>query len=60
MGNLNCASYIAGIIAGVLETANFPATVTAVTSKPDDEGVERTVFLVNFSEQVMEREERLG
>ena len=37
MGSLNCASYVAGIIAGILDSANFNATVTAHS---DDQGEE--------------------
>jgi trafficking protein particle complex subunit 5 len=61
MGNLNCAAYIAGIVAGILDSAGFPATVTAVTSRPEDGSTkDSTVFLIKFSEEVMDREQRLG
>jgi hypothetical protein len=56
MGQLNCASFIAGIIAGVLDSAKFHARVTAHSL---GDGTERTVFLVKFSKEVMERERRL-
>jgi hypothetical protein len=60
-GNLNVASYIAGILAGILESAAFPATVTAVASGGSEEGgKESTVFLINFSDEVMKREARLA
>jgi len=58
LGDLNCAAFIAGIIAGVLESASFPATVTAVTSRPEEGGA-GTVFLIKFSGEVLEREARL-
>ena len=57
MGQLNCASFIAGIVAGVLDSAKFYARVTAHSL---GDGTERTVFLVKFSKEVMERERRLG
>ncbi len=42
MGGLNCASYVAGIIAGILDSANFKATVTAHLDDQDgdeEEGI---------------------
>jgi hypothetical protein len=63
MGNLNVASYLAGLIAGILDSASFPGTVTAVFSRPEDgssQARDRTVFLIKFSAEVMEREARLG
>eukprot|EP01039_Chlorochromonas_danica_P007734 gene7734-8545_t len=58
MGHLNCAAYIAGIIAGVLDSARFPAQVSAHSLEM--EGNERTVFLIKFSQEVMSREKKLG
>lgn len=62
MGNMNVAAFLAGVIAGVLEGASFPATVTAVTSSPEEGSSARdpTVFLIKFSPEVIEREARLG
>jgi len=57
MGELNCASFIAGIIAGVLDSAKFYARVTAHSL---GDGTERTVFLIKFSPEVMARERRLS
>jgi hypothetical protein len=57
MGQLNCAAFIAGIIAGVLDSAKFNARVTAHNL---GDGTERTVFLIKFAEFVMERERRLA
>lgn len=49
MGSLNCASYVAGIIAGTLECANFPAKVTAVDTAVGEGGSGcSTVYLVEF------------
>ena len=50
MGAVNVAAYIAGIIRGVLEGANFPCEVTAHFVE------EKTVFLVKFKKEVMQRE----
>ena len=51
MGNLNCAAYLAGIIAGILESANFPARVTALDSAAGEESTATvtTVYLIDFS-----------
>jgi hypothetical protein len=56
-GQLNCAAFLAGIIAGALDSAHFNARVTAhlVTS---EDGDTRTIFLVKFSPEVVEREQR--
>ena len=56
LGNLNVAAYISGIIAGCLNGASFPARVTAHTVKGEGGGLEKTVFLVKFSREVMERD----
>mmetsp|Transcript_11736 Transcript_11736/g.17779 ORF Transcript_11736/g.17779 Transcript_11736/m.17779 type:complete len:194 (+) Transcript_11736:75-656(+) len=59
MGQLNCAAYLAGIIAGILDSAKFNAKVTAhLVHQPD--GPDRTVFLIKFSPEVMAREKRMG
>ncbi|KAG5177953.1 transport protein particle component [Tribonema minus] len=69
LGQLNCAAYIAGIIAGALDGACFPATVTAHTIELAGQEANitaaggprcKTVFLVKFSEEVMRREAQLA
>lgn len=66
MDQLNCAAYVAGIVEGVCDGSGFPARVTAHTVRQpgEEEGREmwpgRTVFLVKFSPEVMEREGFLG
>jgi len=64
-------AYISGIIAGILEGAGFTARVTAI-SVPINEGEPRgttplglpqrnkAVFLVKFSQKVLERDAALG
>jgi trafficking protein particle complex subunit 5 len=59
MGQLNCAAFLAGVIAGVLDSSKFNARVTA-HFQGTEEGSERTVFLVKFSAEVMSRERKLG
>lgn len=62
MDQLNCAAYAAGIIEGVCDGSGFPARVSAHTVRQpgEEEGREmwpgRTVFLVKFAPEVMERE----
>lgn len=70
MNQLNCAAYVAGIIEGVCDGCAFFARVTAHTvgdgeeeaaeSRPGQMWPGKTVFLVKFREDVMEREAILG
>eukprot|EP01038_Epipyxis_sp_PR26KG_P010200 gene10200-13723_t len=60
MGQLNCAAFLAGIIAGVLDSSRFNARVTAHLVSSGDGSPDRTVFLVKFSSEVMSRERKLG
>ena len=48
----SCSGFVAGIVRGVLEGASFPARVTA----HDEET--RTVILIKFAPEVIERESR--
>jgi len=50
----SCNAFVAGIVRGVLESAQFPARVTAIE---DDS---RTVLLIKFAPEVLEREQRLA
>lgn len=59
LGQFNCASFIAGIIAGALDSARFNAQVTAHLVNGEN-GNDRTVFLVKFSPEVISRERKLG
>lgn len=66
MSQLNCAAYVAGIIEGVCDGCGFYAKVSA-HSVAEEEGQGggkdgqmwpgKTVFLVKFKEEVLEREE---
>lgn len=60
MSQLNCAAFAAGIIEGVCDGADFPAKVTAHTVGEGDMWPGKTVFLVKFEKEVVEREAFLG
>jgi hypothetical protein len=64
MNQLSCAAFVAGMVEGVCDGAAFPARVTAHSvGKPAEEGEMwpgRTVFLVKFQPEVLEREGYLG
>ncbi|KAI9803174.1 MAG: hypothetical protein M1825_001965 [Sarcosagium campestre] len=55
MSQLNCAAFVAGIIEGVCDGTGFPARVTA-HGVPTDMWPAKTVFLVKFQPEVLERE----
>jgi hypothetical protein len=64
MSQLNCAAFVAGIIEGVCDGAGFKTT--GVSAHWAGEGSDekmwpgKTVFLLKFSPEVLEREEILG
>ncbi|KAF9736542.1 hypothetical protein PMIN06_004826 [Paraphaeosphaeria minitans] len=68
MSNLNCAAFVAGIIEGVCDGAGFATEgVTAHSVGVQEEGKEgkamwpgKTVFLIKFKKEVLEREEMLA
>ncbi|KAF2439066.1 trafficking protein particle complex subunit 5 [Karstenula rhodostoma CBS 690.94] len=68
MSNLNCAAFVAGIIEGVCDGAGFATEgVTAHSVGAQEEGKEgkamwpgKTVFLIKFKREVLEREEILA
>jgi hypothetical protein len=51
----SCAAFVAGIVRGVLEGSHFPAKVSA--HEQDDN---RTVILIKFAPEVLDREKRLA
>ena len=63
-GDLNCAAFCAGIVNGVLDSAGFPANVSAkvlARSGADAElssGQPLTIYLIEFEPEVLERERR--
>jgi hypothetical protein len=61
MNQLNCAAFVAGIIEGACDGAGFPARVTAHSvGKEGEVWPGKTVFLVKFQPEVVEREKFLG
>ncbi|CAF3583976.1 hypothetical protein SNK03_011907 [Fusarium graminearum] len=60
MSQLNCAAFVAGVVEGVCDGADFPARVTAHTVGEGDMWPGKTVFLVKFRPEVLEREGFLG
>ncbi|KAF6822821.1 trafficking protein particle complex subunit 5 [Colletotrichum plurivorum] len=63
MSQLNCAAFVAGIVEGVCDGAGFPAKVSAHNVAGKDDGEMwpgKTVFLVKFAPEVLEREGYLG
>mmetsp|Transcript_10552 Transcript_10552/g.17259 ORF Transcript_10552/g.17259 Transcript_10552/m.17259 type:complete len:192 (+) Transcript_10552:34-609(+) len=54
MGTLNCASYVAGIVKGVLDGAEFPARVSAHLV-PIEGQRPRTTILIKFAPEVLTR-----
>lgn len=67
-GDLNCAAFSAGIINGVLDSAGFPASVTAkvharsAPSEPNSGGYTQplTIYYIKFDQAVIAREKRLA
>ena len=61
LGDLNCGSFAAGVVRGILCSAGFPAKVTAYSSEagPGDESGRTTNILMKFEREVIERERRL-
>lgn len=61
ISTLNCAAFVAGIIEGICDAANF--TTHGVSAHSSGEGDEmwpgKTIFLLRFTESVLEREEAL-
>ena len=53
LSGLNCAQFIAGIIQGILDSADFPADVTAATQG----NTQKTVYVIQFEPQVLKRQQ---
>ncbi|KAG6476227.1 trafficking protein particle complex subunit 5-like isoform X2 [Zingiber officinale] len=60
MGAFNCGAFVAGIVKGVLDSAGFPAVVTAHFVPMEGQQRPRTTILIKFAEEVLRREARLG
>ncbi len=52
----NVASFIGGLLRGMLEAASFPCTVTAVTVAAPEKLRDNTVFLVKLADETAARE----
>jgi hypothetical protein len=60
MSQLNCAAFVGGIIEGVCDSAGFSTdAVTAHWAEGDELWPSKTIFLVKFKVEVVEREEAL-
>jgi|EP01043_Picozoa_sp_COSAG02_P017523 hypothetical protein len=60
-GQLNCGAFLAGIVQGCLDGAEFPAEVSAQSVDNEDGSYPpRTFIIVKFSPEVIERERRMG
>ncbi|XP_026191832.1 trafficking protein particle complex subunit 5 [Cyclospora cayetanensis] len=59
LSHVNCGAFAAGIIEGILCSAEFPAAVSAHTVE-EGQGVTYTTFLIKFFPEVLERQRRLG
>ncbi|PHJ24393.1 trafficking protein particle complex subunit 5 [Cystoisospora suis] len=59
MNHVNCGAYAAGIIEGILCSAEFPAAVSAHTVE-ESPNQKSTTFLIKFLPEVIERQKRLA
>ncbi|KYR01489.1 hypothetical protein DLAC_01475 [Tieghemostelium lacteum] len=53
--SLNCAAFVAGIVEGILCSAEFPARVTAHNVAVEGKKFPKTVILIKFNPEVIER-----
>lgn len=56
LGGLNCASFIGGIINGLLDSADFTAEVTAHWTPNQT----KTIYIIKFEKQIIKREQNSG
>ncbi|CAE7284395.1 unnamed protein product [Symbiodinium sp. CCMP2456] len=59
LGDVNCGAFVAGMVEGMLRSAEFPATVKA-HNMPDHPGNAATTIVIAFDEVVMARERKFG
>eukprot|EP01114_Cavostelium_apophysatum_P009126 TRINITY_DN2219_c0_g1_i2.p1 TRINITY_DN2219_c0_g1~~TRINITY_DN2219_c0_g1_i2.p1 ORF type:complete len:109 (+),score=16.19 TRINITY_DN2219_c0_g1_i2:362-688(+) len=52
---LNCANLVAGIVEGILDAAEFPARVSAHSVPAEGQRFPKTVILIKFNPEVIER-----
>jgi trafficking protein particle complex subunit 5 len=60
MSQLNCAAFVAGIVEGVCDASGFGTEGVGAHRVEDAMWPERTIFLIKFKPEVLEREEILG
>mmetsp|Transcript_12057 Transcript_12057/g.33900 ORF Transcript_12057/g.33900 Transcript_12057/m.33900 type:complete len:192 (-) Transcript_12057:459-1034(-) len=60
MGQLNCGTFVAGIVKGVLDSAGFPSRVSAHFVAVPGSNQPKTTILMKFDAATMAREARLG
>ena len=53
---LNCAAFVAGIVAGMLDSAEFPAQVTAHSRDKEGSPFPSDIIVMKFEKHVIERE----
>ncbi|CAJ1329473.1 unnamed protein product [Effrenium voratum] len=56
LGDVNCGAFVAGMVEGMLRSAEFPGSATAHTVE-EPSGTSTTI-LIRFEESVMARERR--
>eukprot|EP00931_Biecheleriopsis_adriatica_P088163 TRINITY_DN62537_c0_g1_i1.p1 TRINITY_DN62537_c0_g1~~TRINITY_DN62537_c0_g1_i1.p1 ORF type:complete len:205 (+),score=45.47 TRINITY_DN62537_c0_g1_i1:50-616(+) len=59
LGDVNCGAFVAGVVEGMLRSAEFPAKASAHTVE-EPGGGSSTTILIRFEESVMVRERRLS
>ncbi len=57
LNNFNCASFTAGIIEGLLNSADFRCKVSAAII--DIDGMHKTYYIIKFDENVIERDNEI-
>jgi hypothetical protein len=57
---LNCGSFLGGIVEGILDAAEFPAKVSTHSVEIAGQRFPRTVILIEFTREVIERDSRLS
>eukprot|EP01064_Diplonema_japonicum_P009609 TRINITY_DN17083_c0_g1_i2.p2 TRINITY_DN17083_c0_g1~~TRINITY_DN17083_c0_g1_i2.p2 ORF type:complete len:127 (+),score=38.57 TRINITY_DN17083_c0_g1_i2:259-639(+) len=56
---LSSTAFVAGIVAGMLDSAEFPAEVTAFAKNSDDTRSREIVFEIHFKKHVLQRHEKM-
>ncbi|KAK9816644.1 hypothetical protein WJX72_003250 [[Myrmecia] bisecta] len=56
LGQLNCAAFVAGIVKGVMDSAGFPARVTAHFIQIKGDTRKKTTILIKLDSSVLARE----